>query len=537
MVYSTGYIVGSGGGYSAHELIPDCSRVLPGTNCSTSIDMARDSNPLLLQSKKVCVVGAGMAGLAAARELRREGHDVAVLEQSGGVGGQWLYDPRTDGVHSSSIYASLRLISPRQTTGFTDFPFFPRDGRDNRRFPGHREVHRYLTDFCDAFGIMETVRLHTRVLRAAMTPTRQWEVRSVDLRECDTEEKMFRDEVFDAVVVASGHYSQPRLPSIKGMEAWRGRQMHSHSYRVPEPFRGEVVVVIGCGESGRDIAMEIRGVAKKVHLVANSMEEVTPGLSKVLAKHSANLHLQLGVERLCEDGVVVFGGGGGSGVVADTVVYCTGYNYSFPFLDTGGAVAVDDNRVGPLFEHVFPPSLAPSLSFVGIPKKVRKYQPPSYVRSQYSRPISPILGRCIGLILQVFAPRFFEAQARWVAQVLSGKRTLPSEEEMLRSVEEYYRAREIAGVPKKYTHEIGKFDPPYMDEFGDKYCDFPRVERWKHEMLLSSVHSMRDNLETFRDDYQDSDSIKDGVKEWHLSAQHQDAAATETVARLHEQKL
>ena len=72
-----------------------------------------------------------------------------------------------------------------------------------------------------------------------------------------------------------------------------------------------------------------------------------------------------------------------------------------------------------------PPSLAPSLSFIGVPKKV-------------------------------FAPWFFEAQARWVAQVLSGRRTLPPEEEMMRSVEEHYRACEIAGVPKKYTHDLGR---------------------------------------------------------------------------------
>ena len=109
--------------------------------------------------------------------------------------------------------------------------------------------------------------------------------------------------------------------------------------------------------------------------------------------------------------------GDGSSVVADTVIYCTGYRYSFPFLDTAGAVTVDDNRVGPLFEHVFPPALAPSLSFVGIPTKV-------------------------------LVPWFFEAQARWVAQVLSGRRTLPPEEEMMRSVEEWYRACEVAGVPK-----------------------------------------------------------------------------------------
>ena len=80
-------------------------------------------------SKKVCVVGAGVAGLVSARELRREGHDVTVMEQSGGVGGQWLYDPRTDATDplgvagaQSSIYASLRLNTPRETTAFSDFP-------------------------------------------------------------------------------------------------------------------------------------------------------------------------------------------------------------------------------------------------------------------------------------------------------------------------------------------------------------------------------------------------------------------------------
>lgn len=46
------------------------------------------------------------------------------------------------------------------------------------------------------------------------------------------------------------------------------------------------------------------------------------------------------------------------------------YSYAFPFLDTKGMVVVDDDRVGPLYEHTFPPSLAPSLAFVGIPRKV-----------------------------------------------------------------------------------------------------------------------------------------------------------------------
>jgi hypothetical protein len=185
-----------------------------------------------------------------------------------------------------------------------------------------------------------------------------------------------------------------------------------------------VVVIVGCGDSGLDIALDLLGVAREVHLAAKSMElATTPAVSKLLAKH-ANLHLHPHVARLCADGRVAFADG--SCVAADAVVYCTGYVYSFPFLDTGGAVTVKDNRVAPLFEHTFPPSLAPSLSFVGVP-------------------------------MRVFVPWFLVAQARWIARVLAGRAALPPEEDMLRAVREDYRAREMAGLPARYSHDIGLF--------------------------------------------------------------------------------
>ncbi|PNX67671.1 flavin-containing monooxygenase FMO GS-OX-like protein 9-like protein, partial [Trifolium pratense] len=61
-----------------------------------------------------------------------------------------------------------------------------------------------------------------------------WIVRS---KEKNSEKVV--EEVFDAVVVATGHYSQPKLPSIKGMDTWKRKQMHSHIYRTPEPFHNE----------------------------------------------------------------------------------------------------------------------------------------------------------------------------------------------------------------------------------------------------------------------------------------------------------
>ena len=176
----------------------------------------------------MCVIGAGPSGLVAARELRKEGHTAVVLEQNHDVGGQWLYEPNVESedplgkkkflnVHSS-IYDSLRIASPREIMGYTDFPFLVKKGRDMRRFPGHKELWLYLKDFCEWFGLKEMIRFNTRVEYVGMLDYGEfgkdlkWVVKSKE----KTAEKVV-EEVFDAVVVATGHYSQPRLPSIKGI--------------------------------------------------------------------------------------------------------------------------------------------------------------------------------------------------------------------------------------------------------------------------------------------------------------------------------
>ena len=189
--------------------------------------MVRDMNH---QTKNVCVIGAGPSGLVAARELRKEGHKVVVMEQNHDIGGQWLYDPKVEGedplgratidnkflkVHSS-IYESLRLTSPREIMGYTDFPFVEKKGRDMRRFPSHRELFLYLKDFCDHFGLRGMIRFNTRVEYVSFMADSddrrlRWVVKSRDVRA-----ETVVEEVFDAVVVASGHYSQPRVPAIRG---------------------------------------------------------------------------------------------------------------------------------------------------------------------------------------------------------------------------------------------------------------------------------------------------------------------------------
>ncbi|XP_014495380.1 flavin-containing monooxygenase FMO GS-OX-like 8 [Vigna radiata var. radiata] len=283
------------------------------------------------QSKNVCVIGAGPSGLVAARELRKEAHRVVVLEQNHDVGGQWLYEANVEEedplgrkpflkVHSS-IYESLRLTSPREIMGFSDFPFLVKKGRDMRRFPSHTELLLYLNDFCEYFALREVIRFNTRVDHVGMldygvcSSDLKWIVRSIDKNS----EKVV-EEVFDAVVVATGHYSQPRLPSIQGMDTWKRKQMHSHIYRTPEPFNNEIVVVVGNSLSGQDISIELVEVAKEVHMSSRSLN-ISEGLSKVICKH-ANFHLHPQIESLQEDGRVTFVDG--SSILADSILYCTG---------------------------------------------------------------------------------------------------------------------------------------------------------------------------------------------------------------------
>ena len=71
-------------------------------------------------------------------------------------------------------------------------------------------------------------------------------------------------ERFDAVVVASGHQGVPLHPPFA--PDFAGQYLHSHQYRVPEPFKGQRVLVVGIGNSACDIAADVRRPAQSLEL-------------------------------------------------------------------------------------------------------------------------------------------------------------------------------------------------------------------------------------------------------------------------------
>ncbi|KAJ8767610.1 hypothetical protein K2173_018168 [Erythroxylum novogranatense] len=426
----------------------------------------------------VAVIGAGASGLLTARELRREGHKVVVFDKGDEVGGTWVYttqvetdllglDQNRDTVHSSA-YESLRTNLPREAMSFRDFPFVPL--RDPRRHPDRREVLMYLQEFAREFDIEELVRFGTEVVSVEQVVDggKLWNVKS-KRKGLDGDGGCIEDNVtFDAVVICCGNFSEPRIAQFAGFNSWPGKQMHSHNYRTPEAFKDQVIVLIGLSSSAKDLSIEISEVAKEVHIAARSVSDDT--CEKMPGKD--NIWINSMIESAHEDGKVVFRNG--AAIFVDTIIHCTGYKYHYPFLKTNGIVTVDDNRVGPLYKHVFPPRLAPWLSFVGIPLKANAFPA-------------------------------FELQSKWVAAVLSNRVVLPSQEDMMEDVNTFYSMLEASGVPKCYTHSADA-KPDYCNWLAAQ-CRCPGFEEWRVKIYQEALKNASIRPCSYRDEWEDEHLI------------------------------
>jgi dimethylaniline monooxygenase (N-oxide forming) len=234
----------------------------------------QQASPAGTTARRCAVIGAGAAGVSAARHLLADGHDVVVYEAGSYVGGLWVYDNDNE---LSVAYASLHINSEPRTTAYEGYPF----PEGTPLFPAHEDVRRYLESAADRFGVRARIRFRTPVTAVEPVdgrPGAGWTVRTGDGRE----------EGFDAVVVASGHQGRPAHPSWAA--DFTGDYLHSNSYRRPEPFAGQRVLVVGVGNSGLDIAADLAPFAARTLSSARSPVLIMPRMilgvpsARVLAK-------------------------------------------------------------------------------------------------------------------------------------------------------------------------------------------------------------------------------------------------------------
>lgn len=183
----------------------------------------------------VAVIGAGPAGLAVARALRRRGIDYTQVERHTGVGGLWDIDNP-----GSALYESAHFISSRTLSAFSGFPM-PQDYPD---YPGHRQILRYLRDFAEHEDLTGAIRFGVGVTDVEKLPGGTW-----GLRHDDGATTRHRH-----VVVCSGSQWEPLVPELPG--TFTGEVRHSRTYTSPAELAGRRVLVVGGGNSACDIACD-----------------------------------------------------------------------------------------------------------------------------------------------------------------------------------------------------------------------------------------------------------------------------------------
>ncbi|MFG2603987.1 flavin-containing monooxygenase [Streptomyces sp. NPDC048514] len=199
--------------------------------------------------RPVYVVGAGPGGLAAAYALRARGIRAVVLEKADHVGASWR-----------GHYDRLRLHTTRRLSALPGLAMPRRFGR----WVSRDNVVRYLEKYAEhhELEIVTGVEVH-RVERTE--DGTGWLLRASGGRELTG----------SAVVVATGFNHTPRIPGWPGREGYGGEFRHAGEYRNAEPYAGRDVLVVGIGNTGAEIAVDlVEGGATRVRLAVRTAPHI-----------------------------------------------------------------------------------------------------------------------------------------------------------------------------------------------------------------------------------------------------------------------
>lgn len=191
--------------------------------------------------EKYCIIGAGPAGLAGAKNLLENNIPFDGYDAGKDVGGLWnINNPL------STMYESAHLISSKTMTEFKDFPM----KKEVADYPSHAEMFNYFKDYAEYFGIKKHYTFETSVLKTEEKDG-LWEI------TLDNGEK----KLYKGLIIANGTLAHPNIPTFKGN--FTGEMFHSKDYKSSDVFAGKKVLIIGAGNSGCDIAVDAIHRAKR----------------------------------------------------------------------------------------------------------------------------------------------------------------------------------------------------------------------------------------------------------------------------------
>lgn len=344
--------------------------------------------------KRVAVIGAGPSGLAQLRAFQSaaakgaEIPEIVCFEKQENWGGLWNYTWRTgldehgEPVHCS-MYRYLWSNGPKEGLEFADYSFEEHFGKQIGSYPPRAVLFDYIEGRVKKAGVRDWIRFSTTVRFVRHDPaTGKFTMTVHDLKN-DT----VYDEVFDHVIVASGHFSTPNVPEFPGFATFGGRVLHAHDFRDAMEFKGKDILIVGTSYSAEDIGSQCWKYG------ANSIT-VAHRTAPMGFNWPSNWKEVPILERVDETTAYFKDG---SSVKVNAIILCTGYKHHFPFLP-------DDLRL----------KTRNRLATADLYKGVAWVKNPDLFY--------------LGMQDQWFTFNLFDAQAWWVRDVIMGRIAIPADE-------------------------------------------------------------------------------------------------------------
>lgn len=192
------------------------------------------------------VIGAGQAGLSVGYYLKQLKKDFVILDKGQEVGESWI-----------NRYDSLVLFTPRM---YDALPGLPLEGEPHD-FPTKNEIVSYLKQYVDKFSL--PIKFQTEVLKVTQKDT---------IFYIETDQGVFQSK---NLIIATGAFQSPKIPLFSKNLSKDIHQLHSSQYRNPEQLRDGNVLVVGGGNSGAQIAVELSQV-KETYLAISKKLSFLP---------------------------------------------------------------------------------------------------------------------------------------------------------------------------------------------------------------------------------------------------------------------
>jgi len=256
---------------------------------------------------------------------RKEIPEVVCYEKQSCPGGMWNLnwrvgvDDNGEPVHGSMYYKMFTNES-KEYMEYADYTFEEHfKGKNVPSYMPRAVIREYIIARCKKYNVIDSITFDHAVRRVEFDD----ECKMFRVHVTNVRTKLEKDvELYDQVIVASGHFSTPNMPSFPGIESFPGRIFHSHDFRHAEEFEGKSVLLIGGSFSAEDLALHgIKAKAKGITISCRSsigLNWCHPVEERALLTHVEGRRVNFS---------------DGSSKEFDVIVFCTGYKHNFPFME------------------------------------------------------------------------------------------------------------------------------------------------------------------------------------------------------------